>query len=44
MNTHVIVFKPSASVNFLVVQYLAGVPAKMAIEKAGAGFTERNIQ
>ena len=39
-----IVFKPNAPLDFLVVQYLSGVPAKMAIEQAGADCTERNIQ
>ena len=39
-----IVFKPNAPLDFLVVQYLSGMPANMAIEQAGANFTERNIQ
>jgi hypothetical protein len=39
-----IVFKPNAPLDFLVVQYLQGVPAKMAIEEAGAVCSERNIQ
>ena len=39
-----IVFKPNAPLDFLVAQYLSGVPAKMAIEEAGANCTERNIQ
>ena len=48
MNAHVSsilsVIKPSVPLDFLVVQYLSGVPAKTAIEQAGADFTERNIQ
>jgi len=37
-------FKSNVALNFLVVQYLSGVPAKTAIEEAGATCTERNIQ
>ena len=48
MNTPVtsilVVFKPNIPLDFLVVQYLTGVPAKTAIEQAGADCTERNIQ
>ena len=37
-------FKPNFPLDFLVVQYLTGVPAKIAIEQAGADCTEHNSQ
>ena len=35
-------FKPNFPLDFLVVQYLTGVPAKMAIEQAGEDCFERS--